>query len=508
MIINYLKIAWRNLKRNKGYSIINIGGLALGMAMVIIIGLWVLDEFTFDKYHKNYDRIAQIYRRSIDPDTRDMDEQEALMYISGTLLKENYEDYFEHVLRAWWVSDYTLEKDSEAFTRTGEFIESGGLKLLSLEMIQGNYESLEEQNALVLSESTAQAIFGNIDPIGHSLKINNEMDAVVKGVYKDLPKNTKFGNIKFFANWSLFESWQVEFLNESREVWDNYSFQVYVQLKPEVDFQTEDKALNQFFVDYAPKTYNDIAKELDPQLFMHPMAKWHLYSEFEQGVATKGRIIFVWLFIGIGIFVLLLACINFMNLSTARSEKRAKEVGIRKTVGSNRKQLIYQFLGESLLVSSIALVLAFLLVMLTLPWFNELAGKEIGIPWSNIIFWAALLSFTVFTGFLAGSYPALYLSSFSPIKAMKGTFKAGPYTSIPRKVLVVFQFMVSIMLTVGTLIVFSQIQHTKDRPIGYDRDNLIMVGKNNPDFAGKYNLLRSELKNSGVVEDMAESSSQ
>lgn len=507
MFKNYLKIGWRNLKRNKAYSFINIGGLALGMAVVIMIGLWVIDEFTFNKYHKNHERIASIHHRSINPDSREMNQQDALMYITGTHLKENYSDYFEHVLRAWWIGDYTLNVGSEAFTKTGELIESGALEMFSLEMVKGSYASLEELNAIVLSESTANGIFGKENPIGKSLKLSNEMDVVVTGVYKDLPKNTRFENVEFFANWELFESWQPEFIAESKEAWDGYSFMLFVQLKEGVDFDTVDRALNDFYIDYAPKTYNDIAKNLEPQLFMHQMDKWHLYSDFEKGVATDGRITFVWLFIVIGIFVLFLACINFMNLSTARSEKRAKEVGIRKTVGSKKKQLVLQFLSESLLVSFLALILAFILVLVSLSWFNELAGKSMLIPWGNPIFWTAILSFTFVTGLLAGSYPALYLSSFTPVKVLKGSFRAGRFATTPRKVLVVFQFAVSIMLAIGTVIIFKQVQFTQDRPAGYDRNNLLTVEMNDPGFRGKYNLLRSELKSTGVVEEMAESSS-
>ncbi|MGB5820210.1 MAG: FtsX-like permease family protein [Saonia sp.] len=507
MLKHHLKIAWRNLQRNKGYSAINIGGLALGMAVVIIIGLWVFDEFSFNTYHKNHDRIAQIYNRSIDPDSGEMDEGESLMYITGTLLKENYGDYFKHILRASWTGEYTVYNNKEAHTQTGKFIESGILEMLSLNMLKGSYTSLEEPNAVVLSESASRAIFGKEDPIGRSLKIDNQMDAVVKGVYEDLPKNTQFEEIKFFANWDLFESTNQEWIDESRDLWDNYSFSLFVELKPEVDFKTLDGTLHRFYIDYAPKTYNELARNLNPQLFMHPMDKWHLYSEFEQGVATGGRITFVWLFIGIGIFVLFLACINFMNLSTARSEKRAKEVGIRKTVGSKKNQLIYQFLSESLLVSFSALLLALVIVLLSLSRFNELSGKAIEIPWTNPVFWIAILAFAIVTGILAGSYPALYLSSFTPIKVLKGTFKAGPYAAVPRKVLVVFQFAVSIMLAVGTLIVFYQIQFTKDRPSGYDKNQLLSVQMNNPDYAGKYNLLRAELKNTGAVAEISQSSS-
>ncbi len=508
MYKNYLKIAWRNLKRNMGYSAINIGGLALGMAVVIMIGLWVIDEFTFNKTHENHEKIAQIYNRSKNLDTGEIGSFPSTMYVMGTVIKENYSDYFEYVLRATWVGDYVLTKEGENYTQTGQFIEAEALDMLSLTMVRGSHSSLEDLNSVVVAESAAFAVFGKEDPIGKSIKINNEMDAVVKGVYKDLPKNNSFENVKFFANWNLTEANEPERFARSKTVWDDWSFQLYVQLKPKISFESANTALRNLYSQYGPSDLVEDYEERGTHPFTYQMDEWHLYSEFDQqGMPTKGRITFVWLFIAIGIFVLLLACINFMNLSTARSEKRSKEVGIRKTVGSKKNQLVIQFLSESLLISSLATIVAFLLVLLSLPWFNELAGKNMSIPWNNMFFWLAIVSFTFLTGLLAGSYPALYLSSFSPIKVLKGTFKAGPYATVPRKILVVFQFAVSIMLAVGTVIVFNQIEFTKDRPIGYDRNNLISVQMNNPEYEGKYDLLRAELKKTEVVEEMTQSSS-
>lgn len=508
MYKNYLKIAWRNLKRNKGYSAINIGGLALGMAVVIVIGLWVIDEFTFNTYHKEHDKIAQVYNRGKNLDTGEIGSFPSTLYTLGTVIKENYSDYFAQVIRATWVGNYVITNAGENHTQTGQFIESEALEMLSLEMIKGSYSSLDEMNAVVLSESAAVAIFGEEDPIGKSIKINNEMDAVVNGVYKQLPKNNSFAYVKFFANWELTEANEPERFERIKTVWDDWSFQLYVQLQPEIDFETANNALKDLYASYGPSESSEGYEKRGLHPFAYPMDKWHLYSEFDgQGKPTEGRITFVWLFIAIGGFVLLLACINFMNLSTARSQKRAKEVGIRKTVGSNKKQLIFQFLSESILISGIALLFALVLVLVSIPWFNELAGKNMEIPWTNLIFWSSILVVTLLTGLLAGSYPALYLSSFSPIKVLKGTFKAGPYAAVPRKVLVVFQFAVSIMLAVGTVIVFNQIEFTKDRPIGYDRSNLLSVQMNNPEYNGKYNLLRNELIKSGVVADMTQSSS-
>jgi hypothetical protein len=238
------------------------------------------------------------------------------------------------------------------------------------------------------------------------------------------------------------------------------------------------------------------------------MRQWHLYSKFENGVnVLSEELKFVWFYGTIGVFVLILACINFMNLSTARSEKRAREVGIRKAIGSARAQLINQFLGESLLVAAMSFICSILLVQLMLPWFNEVAEKEITILWTNPAFWMTGIAFTIFAGLLAGSYPAFYLSSFKPTKVLKGSFHVGRFAAIPRKVLVVVQFTVSIVLVIGTIVVYRQIERAKDRPIGYSQSGLISLRVTSSDFEGKFNVLRSELKNSGVVAEMALSNS-
>jgi ABC-type antimicrobial peptide transport system permease subunit len=237
------------------------------------------------------------------------------------------------------------------------------------------------------------------------------------------------------------------------------------------------------------------------------MDKWRLYSDFKDGKPAGGRIQFIWLFSIIGVFVLMLACINFMNLSTARSEKRAKEVGIRKTVGSLRSQLIKQFLSESVLVAFVSFVFSIIFVILLLPVFNKLADKNIGLPWDNSFFWIIALTFTFITGLISGSYPALYLSRFEPIKVLKGTFRVGRFASLPRKVLVVVQFTFSIALIIGTVIVFKQIQYAKDRPVNYRSEGLVTVPMSTPDLYGHYDAIRSDLLATGVVDNMAESSS-
>src|SRR6187399_2797820 len=232
-------------------------------------------------------------------------------------------------------------------------------------------------------------------------------------------------------------------------------------------------------------------------LFLHPMSKWHLFSAFENHTAvTSEQMKFIWLYGTIGVFVLLLACINFMNLSTARSEKRAKEVGIRKTIGSLKSQLILQFLSESIFIALMAFVLTIALVELSLPFFNSISAKQMRLPWGNVQFWLLTLGFVLFTGIIAGSYPAFYLSRFDPVQVLKGTFRAGRNASLPRQVLVVLQFTVSLTLIIGTIIVYRQIDFARDRQVGYERDGLLSVGMNTPDIYDHYNALHEELMQS------------
>jgi ABC-type antimicrobial peptide transport system permease subunit len=245
-----------------------------------------------------------------------------------------------------------------------------------------------------------------------------------------------------------------------------------------------------------------------PQLFLHPMRKWHLQSAWKDGVNTGGRLQYVWLFGLIGAFVLLLAAINFMNLSTARSEKRAREVGVRKTMGSMRSQLVGQFFSESFLVVVLAFGVSLLLATGALPWFNHVAAKQLQMPWTNPYFWLCGGVFVGVTGLLAGSYPALYLSSFRPVQVLKGTFRVGHRAALPRKALVVLQFTVSITLITGTVLVYRQIEHAKNRPVGYTREGLVMVRITNGEVIGKFDRLRNELNNSGVVAEVALSTSK
>jgi putative ABC transport system permease protein len=499
MIKNYFKIAWRNLLKSKWYSIINIGGLAVGLSVAILIGLWIHAELTFDRQYKNYDRIAQVMQnQTFNGETGS---QTAVPYLLGEALKKDYPNDFKRVSMSSWTGDHILASGEKKLTKSGNFFEPPVIEMLSLKMLKGSTASLNDSKSVILSASTARAIFGDADAMDKIVKIDNHFEVLVTGVYEDLPDNSSFNNLSFIAPWKLFidsSLWSEKLSNP----WRNNSFQTLVQLADNADMLKVSAKIKD--VKLKMVTPQDAA--FNPQVFLHPMDKWYLHSEFKNGVITGGRIEFVWLFGCIGFFVLLLACINFMNLSTARSEKRAKEVGIRKAIGSQRGQLMKQFFSESLLISVIAFIFSLLLVQLTLPFFNGIADKKITILWSSPYFWMSGIAFTIITGFLAGSYPALYLSSFQPVKVLKGTFYAGRFAALPRKVLVVLQFSVSVILIIGTIVVFNQVQFTKNRPVGYSRDGLITTFVATNDIHNHFEAVQTELKNAGAVSSMAESS--
>jgi ABC-type antimicrobial peptide transport system permease subunit len=352
----------------------------------------------------------------------------------------------------------------------------------------------------MLSASTSDAIFGSEEPIGKVIKVNSEFDMMVTGVYEDIPVNNTFNDLQYIIPWDKYTSTR-EWVEEAEDSWGNNSFQMFVQIPEQSNMDRVTAVIKN-----VKKELDEDTVEFNPQLFLFPMNDWYLKSNFENGKQVGGRIKYVWLFGIIGAFVLLLACINFMNLSTARSEKRAKEVGIRKSIGSHRNQLINQFLSESFLVVAFAYVLAVLIVLLSLDVFNELARKEMVFPWGSISFWLISLVFIAFTALLAGSYPALYLSSFRPVEVLKGTFRGGKYSGTPRKVLVVVQFTVSVAFIIGTVVVMQQINHAKNRPVGYNKEGLIQIPTMSQDFEGKFELMRDEFIKAGAAVEMSTSS--
>ena len=498
MIRNYFKIAWRNLSKSKMYSFINIAGLSIGMTVAILIGLWIYDEISFNKNFKNYDRIAKVVQN-----VTNNDEVQTWTNVPWPLadeLRKNYGSDFEHIAMATWIGDHVLSAGEKKLKKEGGYFEKEAPELFNIEIIRGS-SKLDDPSSLLLSESAAKAYFGDADPINQLMKIDNQMNVKVTGVYKDLPRNSFFANLSFMSTWDMVYN-NTEWMRTMEDPWRPNAFTLFVQLKDNADFSTVSAKIR----DAKLKKVNEQLAKKKPVLFLHPMSKWHLYAEFNNGVNTGGAVQYVWMFGIIGVFVLLLACINFMNLSTARSEKRAKEVGIRKTVGSLRKQLIAQFFTESLLTVIFSFGLSLLFVQLLLRFFNSVADKQMSVLWTNPFFWAISIAFIIFTAVVAGSYPAFYLSSFRPVKVLKGTFKVGRFAALPRKALVVVQFTVSVILIIGTIIIYNQIQFAKSRPVGYTRQGLVTLPLTAP-IHKHFNAIKDELVQTGAIVSMAEAGS-
>jgi len=505
MIRNHFKIAWRSLIKNKVSFFINIGGFTLGMMVAMFVGLWDYDELSFNKNHDNYARIAQVMTKGTDPEDGQF-VNNSLQYPLATELKTTYRDNFKRIVRASWVQEYILSYGEKTLSSTGQFMDEEAPEMLSLRMIKGDRNGLRELNSIILSSSVANSFFGNSNPVGQVMMINNKTAVKVAGVYEDLPLNSQFANIKFFSTWNLWVKENDWIQKRAMNDWHNHFLKIYAEIQPNTDFAAVSNTIRNIELEKIQKLEGykeDIARK--PQLFLQPMSKWHLYPLDRNAITDSKPARMVLLITVIGVFVLLLACINFMNLSTARSEKRAKEVGIRKAVGSRRKQLVYQFFTESLMVVIASFTFSCVLAAVLLPWFNELSAKQMRIPWSNPYFWLMGLAFILIAAALAGSYPAFYLSSFTPIKVLKGVFRTGRFAAMPRKVMVVVQFTVSIALIIATIIIYRQTQIGKDRPAGYSPHGLIMVEMKSADFQNKYDVFRSEFLKTGVVMNLSES---
>jgi len=499
MIRNYLKIAWRNLVKNKVYSFINIGGLAVGMAVAVLIGLWIYDELTYDRYHSHYDRIAQVMQHQTW--NGEIGTQEANPAQMAEEIRHVYGSDFTYVLQASWNNDHTLTYGEKMFNKSGSYFEPEVPEMLTLHMLAGTRKGLEDMNSILLSASVAEAYFGSEEPIGKVLRMDNEVDLKVTGVYEDIPPNSSFADLKFIAPWSLYLN-QNKWIAKMENPWGSNYTRTFAMISEKADMEKLSAKIGKVKFNKV----NESEKRYKPIVFLHPMAKWHLFSDFKQGVNTGGAIDNVWLFGTIGFFVLILACINFMNLSTARSEKRAKEVGIRKSVGSVRTQLITQFFSESILIAVLAFLIAILLVAMTIPYFNDVAGKHTAFPWRQPLFWVAGVAFSLLTGVVEGLYPALFLSSFRPVAVLKGTFRIGRNASLPRKALVVLQFSISTILIIGTMIVYQQIQYAQNRPMGYNKSGLIWVSAAE-EIHKHLDAVRTELITAGAITEIAESGS-
>lgn len=472
------------------------------MAVSVLIAFWVNDELTFNKYHQNYHQIAQVLQHQTYDGYKHT--QESVPMPLHMELETKYGDDFKFLVMSSFFYSNILSFEENKLSKNGGFMGVDAPSLLSLNMVKGGINGLQDPGSILLSSSTASALFGKSDPINKPVKINNSQEVLVTGVYEDIPYNSSFHNLQFIAPWKLYvssEPWVKDAAENPR--WDNNSFQLFAQISDHSDMQRVSEKIMRVKHDNLDKS----EQIFDAEIFLHPMKDWHLRSNWEKGVQTGGLDQYVWLFGIIGVFVLVLACINFMNLSTAQSEMRSKEVGVRKSLGSARRILIGQFLCESFLVVVTGFVIALFLVFLALPYFNQLANKQIEFPISSYLFWSGCVGFILITGLLSGSYPALYLSSFHPINVLKGTFKVKGHALNLRKILVVVQFTVSVVLIIGTIVVAKQVTYSKNRPVGYQDTGVIMIEMTSPDYYGKYTILRNELLKRDAILEMAQSSS-
>ncbi|HEY4286397.1 MAG TPA: ABC transporter permease [Puia sp.] len=492
MIKNYSTVAWRNLRKNKIYSFINIIGLAIGMTVGLLIGLWVWDELTTNQSFDNYHRLAEVV--SVTTLNGSSEGGEYASVPVGAELKRRFPDEIKEAV-VFAQAPLLLAVGDKKIGSRGLWAQQALPSMFSFKMISGSQQALEDPYAMLVSRTTAKALFGNNDPMGKTVRVGDRTDLRVKGVYEDIPDNTNLTGLGFLLAWGNQDNPGVSLDDD----WTDHHYGVYVQVRDQVN-------ISQLSARVKDLTKPHIKGQWE-ELILHPMDRWRLYNRFENGKMVAGRLQSVRLFSIIGLFVLFLACINFMNLSTARSEKRAKEVGIRKAIGSLRGQIIIQFLTESFLFVLLAMVLSLVLARVFLPVFNSLSGKELVMPFGNLYFWLLLIAFTFFTGLIAGSYPAFYLSGFKPIYVLKGIFRSGAAASLPRKALVILQFTVSISLIIGSLIIYRQLQYSRNRPVGYDRAGLITVEINTPGLMTHFDALKADLLRTGFVSDMARSSS-
>jgi ABC-type antimicrobial peptide transport system permease subunit len=481
MLRNYFKVAFRNLVRSKGFTFINVSGLAVGMATAIIIFVWIHHEVSFDTFHVNQPNIYQAWNRG-----RINDKIECWPYtpkVLGPTLKAEYEEVAEvaRTFNRWFV---TIVDDRKVSTKA-LIADPSFLKIFTFPLLEGNAgTALNDGYSIVVTEKMALKMFDDIHALGKEIKIDNELYRVT-GVMKDLPPNTDF-DFEY-----ILSSEYVKRTNEDDMNWANNGIFTYVQLNDGHSFASVSEKIKDVIIRHS----EGLVKE---EIILHPISRWHLYSRFENGKYAGGRIETVQLFAVIGGFVLLVACINFMNLSTARSEKRAKEVGVRKVAGADKTLLVGQFLIESILLTGVSAGIAVVLVQLMLPYFSTLVGQTISVPFTQLYFWIALIAFTIATGIIAGSYPAFFLSSFKPVTVLKGTFKKSSSRINPRKILVVTQFTFAIVLIIATMVVVQQIRYTQTRDRGYNAKPLVyhwMTGA----LYENYIPLKNELINSGIA---------
>lgn len=454
-------MAYRNLMRHKVFSLINISGLALGMTCSILILLWVQDELSFDRFHKNINELYRVIGVQHYPGSDDLTTESGPGALGPALQEEMAE--VKYAIRVSWNINNVFNYGDKSFAAMGNYADPTFFKAFSFPLVYGNpSQVLQEPKSIVISDSLALKFFGSTDAVGKVLKLNNSESFKVTGVMQAVPKNSslQFEYVIPFENYLVQNPWLKQ--------WGNYGVRTFIQLQPETDAVAFNEKIK-LFLKQGDKG------DRDTELFVHAVKDIHLYSDFRQGMTESGLVMYVRIFSGVAVFILLIACINYMNLATARSAKRAKEVGVRKAIGASKKMLVGQFMLESLLVAFLALFLALNLTGISLPAFNTLTGKAMELDLTNPNLLVLLVSVALFTGLISGSYPAFFLAAFNPAVVLKGTVKLNYKVAYFRKGLVVFQFILSGLLIVTTLVVYLQLHHIRTTDIGIQRENVLYV---------------------------------
>ncbi len=497
MLRNFFIITLRNLKKNGLYSSINISGLSIGIVCSVLILLWVADEVSFDKFIPKSDRLYQVWV-SADFDGR-VNNWRSVPLPTYDAMKTADSNIKNSVVTGWG-ADRLITYEDVRIIKPGYYVSEEFLDMFEFPMVSGSPDlALDDPMSIVISESLAKILFGDEDPMGKMVRMEDEGTLQVTGVVKDVPKNSTF-QFDYLATWKYRESVN-EWVVRNRTNWGNYSFQIFIELNDSGNELDVEAAIENMLTE---KGEDDIPR----RFWLHPMERWRLYSNFDdKGQESGGMSDYVQLFTAIAMFILIIACINFMNLATARSEKRAREVGIRKSLGSKRRELIAQFIGESIIIAGIAFSIAVILTEVALPFYNDLVDKKLFIDYLSPTFWLISLGGILLVGVISGSYPAFFLSSFKPITTLKGSVSVGKSGATPRKVLVILQFLFSILLLISTVVIVQQINLVKNRDLGYDQENLISVELTN-DIRENYDVLKQDLLQSGAVNSVTRSNSK
>jgi putative ABC transport system permease protein len=490
MLKNYFKIAVRNLYKSKAFSVLNISGLAIGMASAMLILLWVRNELRYDSFYRNSSRLYQAWNR--DKGNNGLNCWNNSTKPLGPALKQDFPE-IEQTSRVNWDASILFNYGNKKMNVTGTMVDPDFLTMFEFPFLQGNiHTALNHPNDMVITEKLSKKLFGREDPIGKTVLLDTRHYFTVSAVIRDLPNNSQF-DFEYLLPWSYMST-----IGQDDSSWNNNSTHNFILLKPHADISTVNARIRNF-----------VAKHLNQpttgEIFLYPVSRLHLYGNFVNGIESGGNIEVVKVFLIIAAFILLIACINFMNMSTARSEKRAKEVGIRKVAGALRKALIVQFLIESIFIALIAGIISVAIVQLSLPAFNSLTSEELRIEFNHTYFWVAFVGFILFTGLLAGSYPAFFLSAFRPVVVLKGTFRKVNALITPRKILVVLQFTFAIILIVCTMIVWQQIKYAQERDAGYVKGNLIYVSLTG-DIIKNINLIKNDLITKGIATSVSKTS--